>query len=305
MKKIRLDHFKYLLFIISNKRFYITETVKFSSLKKKVLINGFAKSTNFGDALNVPLVEFLSERRAIVYKYLLNNKRSVNQQDHYTVIGSILQFVQPGSCVWGAGFISDTVSVFEKPKKVFAVRGPLSREIYLMNGVECPEVYGDPALLLPLIYNPEPSKREKVGVIPHYVDKKNGWVLKQSENKDVSVIDIETGYNWKGFIDEVSQCRAIITSSLHAIIIANAYNIPSVWVSFSDKVTGGSFKFTDYYLSVGKDISSPIYVKQDTPLDELLMNLDYQSNKIDLSSLIEACPFATTERKDLLLSKLK
>lgn len=305
MKKIRLEHFKYLLFIISNKRFYITETINFISSNKKILINGFAKSTNFGDALNVPLVEFLSEKKVVVYKYLLNSKQSLTQHDHYTVIGSILQFVKPGSCVWGAGFISDTVSVSKRPKKVFAVRGPLSREIYLKNGVECPEVYGDPALLLPLMYNPQPAERKKIGIIPHYVDKKNEWILKQSENKDVSVIDVETGYNWKEFIDDVSQCKAIITSSLHAIIIANAYNIPSVWVSFSDKVTGGTFKFKDYYLSVGKDISNPIYVKQDTPLHELLKNLDYQSNKIDLSPLIEACPFATTEKKDLLLSKLK
>ncbi|MBD1396954.1 polysaccharide pyruvyl transferase family protein [Pontibacter sp. JH31] len=305
MKRITKEHIDFIIGLVVKKRFFLTETFRYFSHPNKIIINGFAKSTNFGDALNIPLVEYLSEKKALPYKYLLLSNKRLKQLDHYTVIGSILQSAKEGSLVWGSGFISNTNSVIKRPKKVYAVRGPLTREIYLKNKIDCPAVFGDPALLLPFIYNPQSIERCKIGIIPHYIDKKSSWLFKQKNKHNVVVIDIETGYNWEQFLNQVLKCKVVITSSLHAIIIANAYNIPSIWVSFSDKITGGNFKFRDYYLSVGKQITTPFNIAESTQLEELFDNLDYESNHINLNLLVDACPFATDQKKELLKSRIQ
>lgn len=60
--------------------------------------------------------------------------------------------------VWGAGIIDGTKKLRYKPKKVYAVRGPLTRKVLLAQGVKCPEIYGDPALLVAKYYQPKIEK---------------------------------------------------------------------------------------------------------------------------------------------------
>jgi pyruvyltransferase len=118
-----------------------------------------------------------------------------------------------------------------------------------------PEVYGDPALLLPLIYNPDIQKTHEIGIIPHYVDKKivlQKYAFDSGFNKFIDV-----SLPWKKFIDEVLSCKTIISSSLHGIIIAEAYGIPATWAVHSDKVIGNGFKFRDYLTGTGRKPQDP------------------------------------------------
>ena len=62
--------------------------------------------------------------------------------------------------------------------------------------------------------------------------------------------------------------RQILSSSLHGIILSDAYGIPNCWVEFSDDIDK-SFKFNDYYLSVGKERSKPIKLERFYTLEEL------------------------------------
>lgn len=236
---------------------------------------------NWGDGLNPVLIRHLS------------GKVPHFTDDPYTrkqmVVGSILHLADKNTVVWGAGFISDGLKTKDKPKAVHAVRGPLTRRQLLKNGIDAPEVYGDPALLLPSFFNPDVPKKYDVGIIPHYVDKTHPWVSRHSNDPKVLIIDVQAGH--ESFVEAIKSCNVILSSSLHGVICADAYNVPSLWVEFSDKVVGGGFKFFDYFESVQRDRSPAIRISESDPMTQVLSYLKDYKIQFDKSRLLHACPF--------------
>lgn len=284
--------------------YIIRESLKFLlfSHKKFILIEGYPESANFGDALNSRLALFLSDKEKVLYpKFVRVLKSKLAKLPSYAIIGSVVQSVRPNSLIWGAGIIRQDIQHLPKPNKIYAIRGPKSREILLKSNVDCPEIYGDPALLLPLIYFPEVDKTHKVGVIPHYTDLNSDWIKKVSTDIDVLIIDLEVGLNFEIIIDQLLSCKSIITSSLHGLIIAYAYGIPVCHIKLSDNLVGGNFKFHDFLLSVGKKPVNPIDVSNDVTIKQLLEFMDTDKMIFDFEELITSCPFITEEKKDLLL----
>lgn len=191
------------------------------------------QKNNLGDNLNKPILEWLG------YKVEYTTKR--NHQGKFVGIGSIMSSVRPNDIVWGTGIIRENQNLSPAHgAKFLAVRGKKTHRQLRRAGIKCPEVYGDPALLLPLIYNPEIEPIYEVGYIPHYIDKP---LVKAPQGS--LFIDIQT-LDYKHVIDQILQCRKIITSSLHGIILAEAYDRKVEWVQYSDNVIGGEFKFRDY-----------------------------------------------------------
>jgi pyruvyltransferase len=239
---------------------------------------------NWGDALNPVLAEILSGKKI---KYIPITDRSDTFRIY--MIGSILGAVASANCVvWGSGLI-EPQKLKVIPRKILAVRGPLTRNVLMEQHIECPEIYGDPALLYPRFYKPKIDKKYKVGIIPHYVDANNLWIKKHKDNKDILVINILDPLNT--FVDNILSCECILSSSLHGIIAADAYGIPSLWIEFSNKVIGDGFKFKDYFASVCRDENTAIQIKPDTNIDVIIGNIrDYKIN-IDLEKLYRANPF--------------
>jgi pyruvyltransferase len=244
---------------------------------------------NWGDAIAPFIAEQISGQTV----------QSVTGMDpdpdvRYSVTGSINQWLTNNNTVlWGTGFISETSRLNIMPQGICAVRGPLTREKFLKKGVECPEVYGDPALLMSKYYFPNVKKKYKYGIIPHYIDANNPWVQKYKNIPDVKIINIthktdEELYSHR-FIKELLSCEVILSSSLHGLIAADAYGIPSHWVELSDKVIGNGFKFHDYFMSVNRPIVEPFRPNENTKIGNLPL-YDYKIN-IDLDKLINACPF--------------
>jgi len=176
---------------------------------------------------------------------------------------------------------------------VLAVRGPLTRDYLLKNGVECPKVYGDPALLLPNYYQPSSyDKKFKIGLIPHYRDKNNVIIDKYRQEKEVFVLDVQRYGSFERFIDIVCSCELIISSSLHGLIISDAYGIPNVWVEFSEgKVE--NFKFEDYFLSVERSLENlPIKITPSSSINELMQyQVGWHPPRIKLDALRRCSPF--------------
>lgn len=252
--------------------------------KKVIYVDYRVWKNNFGDLVNKFLIETLSGKKVVRIESEHFNF------EHVVAIGSVLGNANMRSIVWGSGFIADAPYSEVFPGKVVAVRGKLSREKLLSNGVDCPEVYGDPALLLPKVYNPHIRVKYKVGIIPHYVDKECDWVQKvAADDASIKIIDIQQP-NPLSFIDDMLACEIILSSSLHGIIVADAYNIKNCWIRLSDKLIGGEFKFNDYFSSVNKS-QTPIDVKPDTELQDILDNV--YEGQIDFNSqlLLAVAPF--------------
>jgi pyruvyltransferase len=249
----------------------------------------FAKIPNFGDALNPILIEKISQKKVI---WTATHVDSTHVK--YMVIGSILQWADDRTMVWGSGFMCNSNKLNTKPKKICAVRGPLTREKLLSQDIECPEVYGDPALLYPRFYPSNTSKKYKLGLVPHYVDKDHPWLKEIShKNSDVLIIDIQNNVN--RVVDDINSCETIASSSLHGIIIADAYDIPSTWIELSDKVVGKGFKFRDYFLSVNRRDISPLRINEGISLNKIYDQFSEYKIRIDLDLLYNSCPFKTPD----------
>ena len=109
--------------------------------------------------------------------------------------------------------------------------------------------------------------------MPHYVNQNHPELIK---DKNRFIIDVKQ--DPLKTIDEICSCDMIVSSSLHGIIIAEAYGIDAVWIKLSDKIIGGRFKFNDYFLGSGRCEQSPSSIKE----------LKYYKAKISKDKLLNA-----------------
>ena len=248
---------------------------------------------NFGDMLSPYLVQKLTSKPVKLVS-IPPNKSSISFKKYpasYLCIGSIISRARDVSTVWGSGaFGTEVKKHFSRNAKYCAVRGPLTRNLLRIYGIDCPPVYGDPALLIPKVFNPSVQKKYKVGMILRWSEQ--AWNEVET-TEDVKKIYLGTD-NIEDTLTEIMSCEAIVSSSLHGIIIADAYGIPSAWLS-STTPKGLEFKFYDYFISVNK-LQSPqsfdFSVKK-ISLDAVYSQLKFNSTPIEFDDkrLMDACPF--------------
>jgi pyruvyltransferase len=206
------------------------------------------KTSNVGDTLTPILVSYFTNQKVEFTER--------EQKGKLVGVGSIISGVRDNDTVWGAGCILQDEKIRElKNVKYLAVRGKLTEKKL---GTNC-GIYGDPALLLPLIYKPKIKKTRELGYVPHYID--------QDLFKGKKIVNVRQ--NWKDFIDDLLQYERIETSSLHGFIIALAYGVPAKWVKYSDRVIGGGFKFRDFGTGIGLDIKEDVWYNKIENLTEI------------------------------------
>lgn len=241
---------------------------------------------NWGDKLNPVLVERLSGCTVIDERLVVN----IARKPVYLVIGSSLGKASlPEAIVWGHGFIAHHDRPLCRFRSVRSVRGPLTRQILRSHGIDCPDIYGDPALLCPRFYPAGTQKKYVLGLIPHWSDKHLPIVSQLAQQPDICVIDIEGGI--EEVIAEATSCRYIASSSLHGIILADAYRVPNLWLRLSDNPKGDYFKYLDYFQSVGRSTEVPFIPTPGTRASELIDRMSNHEPQIDLDRMLDACPF--------------
>lgn len=248
----------------------------------------FYKGNNFGDTIGPYLYHKFrgTEPRYVDIRGSATNKLS------FLTAGSILEFATKNSIVWGSGIISRD-AIFTQPRKVLAVRGKLTYIRAKELGYGLPEVFGDPGLLLPRVFKPKVNKKYSLGIVPHYVDYTE---IKNLYDKASDILIINPLDVLENVIRKILCCRSILSSSLHGIILAHAYNIPVAWVTFSDKLKGDGTKFLDHYSSVGiQDNVSPHNLNGKKFKIQTLENIVESAPQLDypisVDKLYDSCPF--------------
>lgn len=254
---------------------------------KKQIPTYWHRSVNFGDCIAPYLVEKITGLQSC----FVSNTEKV---EHIALIGSLLDGGPLNKThVWGCGFAYADSPVYP-PKKIHAVRGKLSRQKYLDANIDCPEVYGDPALLLPRFFNLRPEKKYKVAVIPHVMDYIS--VLESYANRYEDYLIIDLSQPVERVIYQILSCEKVISSSLHGLIVADAYEIPSRWVEFSDKVLGNGFKFRDHFscLISPEGATEPLNLKDFPCIRNIESEIFAHKINIDLDLLADSCPLNET-----------
>ncbi len=208
---------------------------------------------NFGDMLNVEIAKLMG----------IDIQYAKRVDADATFIGSLLTLFIPekgeysvsrAMKVWGSGFIKPPISLPEKlwrPLDVYALRGQVSLErLRRITGEKLENVaLGDPGLLASrLIDASKISKKHRLGIIPHYVDKGNP-LLEKIAADDACILDIQESPI--DFLLKIAECENVISSSLHGLIAADSLGIPNIRMIVSDKLLGGDYKFDDYYSAFG------------------------------------------------------
>lgn len=253
---------------------------------------------NWGDDLNYYFVKLMTGRPVVFY----HNFKIAHwlRLKNYLCIGTLLDglnYKNAQTIVWGSG-CSGAKRALSVPKSVMSVRGRLTRDYLFEQGVDCPEVYGDPALLLPMFYKPVVQKKHKMGVIPHVIDYKHHVVEAiRAQCPDVLIIDLAHYDKWTDVIDQICSCEMIASSSLHGLIVSDAYGIPNCWIELGGKLSGGYFKFKDYGTSVGRQLEKPLVLDDVNKLNLLKSDITKWAPPVfNAHAILVACPLPISKK---------
>jgi pyruvyltransferase len=201
------------------------------------------KEPNIGDYLALDIVQQMLhlDNRVVLDK--------INRKKKLLSIGSVLHFADDNDTVWGTGRngkVAEAKHQF-KTLDVRSVRGPLTREYLLSKGIACPEIYGDPAILSPLFY-PEQimcpnGPTQEYAIVPQLNDKLEFYA--GYENLLIS----PRMYPGE-FLRAILKAKTIVSSSLHGVILAEAYGRNAIFLDSGSGET--QFKYDDYYHGTGR-----------------------------------------------------
>ncbi|HVE52631.1 MAG TPA: polysaccharide pyruvyl transferase family protein [Ramlibacter sp.] len=197
-----------------------------------------AVSDNVGDLISLVLVRSVAESLGLDFD------RKLPQTRKLFAVGSVLEMAVAGATVWGSGLRHPILAPHGLALDIRAVRGPLTRQALAHIGYACPEVYGDPAVLLPRFYAPRPVPRRRFLVVPHFLKERD--LLARHPGNAVSTLTSD----WRGFVDAIAGADLVVSGSLHGIVLAEAYGVPAILLAGA--MDQERFKYDDYYLGTGR-----------------------------------------------------
>lgn len=298
---------------------------------------GWAGSTslmgylNFEDAIS-PVITAMVGGRSV------RRVPAKSQSVRMSAIGAIGQTFEGGLVhVWGTG-----CSMWKNPSApierrvpfnelgadlvLHATSGPIAESL-MANGGLTPGVYGDPAWLLPRFYRPKIRKKWKLGVILHVSELTDRsfeanplpafirYAIPTEMKDDVRLITTVTQLgvlSLKDKLDEMLACERIVSMSMHGLLVAEAYGIPSLYFSPHSGARGlgrldldpngpTDVRIIDFYLGHGRH-GIPAYFQDRMALtnwNDVINAVDRagEAVRMDTSELMGAFPFGPAPLK--------
>lgn len=275
------------------------DVVNMASSPNGIPIKYYSAEPNVGDLLNLFLIPRISGKPVF--------KSHTHRFNHLAAIGSLIEGVGPKTFVWGAGSINGSGPVRSiDPDKVFALRGVktlqlLQKEYHIDNDLPL----GDPGLLMPLFFNPRSNQDVDVGIIPHHTEKTitTELILRVSKLRECRISVIDVRQNPEDFIKELKRCKFVLSSSLHGLVLADAYGIPNRWIQMSGQLIGQRWKFEDYYSVTVNPRRAPLEVQEIDNLISAALNADrntaINSYARNIDELLNSFPKELTAEKYL------
>lgn len=205
-----------------------------------LIFKDLSPKQNLGDYLAIPIYDYMLKH------FNLDPNKKRKKTLHLYTVGSIILLGHQDAVVWGSGILkTDPEGYVWKRNRyrkldIRCVRGPETKRRLEENGYDTSRcVFGDPGILMPLVYTPKEGPKKDYSVIYHMA----------RDNESDHKINILTD-DWQKTIDEIYNSRLVISSSLHGIILAEAYGIPAILLN--KVVNNDLFKYNDYYYSTGR-----------------------------------------------------
>ena len=248
----------------------------------RVRVYWWNEQPNFGDAMNPFLLERLFGVTAVWAPL---------EEADLTGSGSVIQWIGPALGdrtrlvhVWGSGFIHD-LEPGPRPDVVryHAVRGPHTRALA---GADPSTSLGDPGLLSAEALGARPATSHAIGVVPHLWDLHSPTVTEAVERAGALLIDVRQ--DPETVIRQIASCEHVFSSSLHGLIVADSFAIPTTWF-VETPLFGGAFKFDDYYASFGL-VRRPHALRAGSDLATLARDSDGHERRVSTSSAARSTP---------------
>lgn len=202
---------------------------------------------NFGDLIGPLVVDLLLRSRGLVNE----SPSTVGLcPTRLLTVGSILHLASDADVVWGTGWngkVPATMHEFSH-LDVRAVRGPLTRRNLSARGIECPEVYGDPALLLPSLapdlFSTSAHDQTEVLVVPNL----NDYSRSMTRSSPFPVLNPQSSL--RHCLTAIASSQLVVGSSLHGIIVAESLGIPARLITTEAE---HQLKYDDYFSGTSRE----------------------------------------------------
>lgn len=177
---------------------------------------------------------------------------------------------------------------------IHALRGPNSARTLRAAGMEVPDIFGDPVWMLPRFWPlKEVEKTHDLGVILHITELEDRtpeagvkaalrrYAVPPEFRDRIRLINTHcapTAEAMRAKVAEIVSCRAIVSTSLHGLVIAETYGIPCAWFATYGDGEGRMLdlgnpqhqidhRMRDFYSGVGRTTLSSYCLDRSRPTD--------------------------------------
>ena len=227
---------------------------------------------NFGDALSQLVVAHVSGREVA---------HTGPKRAELWAIGSLMHVARQNRdafrrrpVLWGTGMLGYVPRDVLEHVDVALLRGPVGAALMGLKDTR----FGDPGLLAAEALGPAPQRTDTIGLVPHHSLLGDPMItaLLEAEPR-LRLIDVRD--TCVEVCHAIGSCAHVFASSLHGLIVADAFGVPNTWVHPGDQ---SHFKYYDYAASVGRVLARPL------ALDEILDALPHVPDTLSYGDGIAA-----------------